>query len=81
MAQVPYSEHSSFRELHDFCTWLQPASIIPSVNNDSGAARDKMVSLLRQPLSAVMSAHAANGAAAGTRPITEFMRPVAGDKG
>jgi hypothetical protein len=33
-SQVPYSEHSSFRELHDFVSWLQPAEIIPSVSND-----------------------------------------------
>ncbi len=32
--QIPYSEHSSFNELHDFVSWLQPAEIVPSVNND-----------------------------------------------
>lgn len=44
---VPYSEHSSFRELREFVSWLQPASIIPTVGNDRGPKTSTMLSLLR----------------------------------
>ncbi|KAK9812991.1 hypothetical protein WJX72_006870 [[Myrmecia] bisecta] len=45
--QVPYSEHSSFRELREFVAWLQPRRIIPSVGNDSGPKARDMVAALR----------------------------------
>ncbi len=69
---MPYSEHSSFRELHEFCAWLQPSVVIPSVGNDSGEARDKMLALLQQPLQAALG----GAAAANTRPITSYLQPA-----
>lgn len=71
MPQVPYSEHSSFRELHDFVTWLQPIDILPSVGNDNGQQTARMLELLRGPL----PASCLSGAAAlGVKPITSFMQ-------
>ena len=50
--QVPYSEHSSFAELHEFVHWFRPLEIIPSVNNDRGERLERMLAALRQPLPA-----------------------------
>ena len=46
---VPYSEHSSFKELREFVQWLRPVNIIPTVGNDRGPKASRMVSLLRAP--------------------------------
>jgi DNA cross-link repair 1A protein len=42
MFAVPYSEHSSFRELSIFCCALQIGKVIPTVNVGSKKSRDKM---------------------------------------
>jgi len=39
---VPYSEHSSFRELTMFCCALNIKRIVPTVNVGSARSRDKM---------------------------------------
>jgi DNA cross-link repair 1A protein len=39
---VPYSEHSSFRDLVCFCMGLDYGRIIPTVNINSAKSRDKM---------------------------------------
>jgi len=39
---VPYSEHSSFRELCMFCCALDIGRIIPTVNVGSKKARERM---------------------------------------
>ncbi|KAG7196034.1 uncharacterized protein KQ657_000042 [Scheffersomyces spartinae] len=39
---VPYSEHSSFRELCYFCTFLQIGEVIPTVNTESSSSRERM---------------------------------------
>jgi DNA cross-link repair 1A protein len=47
--QVPYSEHSSFTELVDFCKWYKPVEIVPSVNGDfNGPKTKKLLDYLRQ---------------------------------
>ncbi|GLJ10351.1 hypothetical protein SUGI_0126660 [Cryptomeria japonica] len=44
--EVPYSEHCSFTELREFVKFVAPDNIIPSVNNNSPQAADKMVATL-----------------------------------
>ncbi|KAK9432314.1 beta-lactamase-like protein [Lipomyces doorenjongii] len=39
---IPYSEHSSFRDLTCFCTSLQIGRVIPTVNVGTQSARDQM---------------------------------------
>ena len=39
---VPYSEHSSYTELHALVAALKPATLVPTVNAETAAARDKL---------------------------------------
>lgn len=45
---VPYSEHSSFRELTCFCCSLDIGKVIPTVNIGSEKSRAKMNSWLEK---------------------------------
>ncbi|KAL6752292.1 beta-lactamase-like protein [Haematococcus lacustris] len=69
--KVPYSEHSSFRELHDFVSWLQPGEILPSVSNDQGPKLAAMLAALQNPLPRSAMDH--GPAALGMLPISSFM--------
>ena len=44
---VPYSEHSSFAEMRDFCRFVRADRILPTVNNGSAQARSKMDAIFR----------------------------------
>lgn len=41
---VPYSEHSSYTELHTLVEQLRPQKLIPTVNSDTQKGRDKIMS-------------------------------------
>ena len=45
---VPYSEHSSFNELHACVKWFDPVKVIPTVNCRSADDARSMVELLRR---------------------------------
>ena len=46
--KLPYSEHSSYNELVNFVSWLQPVETVPSVGNDGGGPKaKKMLELLK----------------------------------
>jgi hypothetical protein len=42
---VPYSEHSTFRELTAFLNWLQPAAVIPTVNTRASNVQKQLLLL------------------------------------
>jgi DNA repair metallo-beta-lactamase len=45
---VPYSEHSSFNELHECVKWFDPLKVIPTVNCRSSKEAIEMVELLKK---------------------------------
>lgn len=45
---VPYSEHSSFRELASFIASLDINHVVPTVNNESEKARNRMAMYLNK---------------------------------
>lgn len=46
---VPYSDHSSFRELEDFVSALQPATVVPIVGNHIPGSLSALVPSKRRP--------------------------------
>jgi DNA cross-link repair 1A protein len=44
---VPYSEHSSFRELRQCVAFMRPGRIVPTVNNSNNQKVQAMLSLLK----------------------------------
>ena len=49
---MPYSEHSSFPELHALVRALRPSVLVPTVNADTAAAREKLASLFAKDMNA-----------------------------
>ncbi|XP_035674316.1 DNA cross-link repair 1A protein-like [Branchiostoma floridae] len=45
---IPYSEHSSYTEMKRFVQFLQPAKILPTVNNGSPKSRHAMEQIFQQ---------------------------------
>mmetsp|Transcript_6012 Transcript_6012/g.18378 ORF Transcript_6012/g.18378 Transcript_6012/m.18378 type:complete len:612 (-) Transcript_6012:101-1936(-) len=45
---IPYSEHSSFRELVDCVSFLKPHTILPTVGGRSNKDRNRLVRILRE---------------------------------
>ena len=46
---IPYSEHSSYAELHCLVSALRPARVVPTVNAESAAARERLIGQVRPP--------------------------------
>lgn len=46
VVDVPYSEHSSCRELQEFVAWLQPVAIMPTVGGATAAQRNALLTVL-----------------------------------
>ena len=49
---MPYSEHSSFPELHALVRALRPSVLVPTVNADTAAARERLSSLFAKDMNA-----------------------------
>ena len=45
LSGIPYSEHSSYTEMKEFCQFIKADKILPTVNNGNPQARKKMEAL------------------------------------
>ena len=57
---VPYSEHSSYTELHALVSALRPACVVPTVNAERAAERERLVSEFAKSMDVVSSKRTIN---------------------
>ncbi len=69
---VPYSEHSSYTELHALVRALRPRAIVPTVNAETRSDRERLVNLFRSSMDLSSDR---------SRLDWHFARPMAGSSG